>query len=92
VSDITDLIADAVVARVIAKLPDVIPVERKLLTLDQTAEYLNCTPQWVMRLAAQGKLHPVYWSSGKRAKPYFDVEDLKAAIEDAKQRKGGAAA
>jgi hypothetical protein len=86
-SDITDLIADAVVARVIARLPDVIPVERKLLTLDQAASYLNCTPQWVMRLAGQGKLHPVYWSEGRRAKPYFDVADLDAAIEDAKQRK-----
>jgi hypothetical protein len=91
-SDIAALIAEEVLAYLKPKLPDVIPVERKLLTLDQTAEYLNCTPQWVMRLAAQGKLHPVYWSSGKRAKPYFDVEDLKAAIEDAKQRKGGAAA
>jgi hypothetical protein len=85
-SDITDLIADAVVARVIARLPDVIPIERKLLTLDQTAEYLNCTPQWVMCLARKDKLHPVYWSEGRRAKPYFDVADLDAAIEDAKRK------
>jgi hypothetical protein len=85
-SDIAALIAEEVLAYLKPKLPDVIPVERKLLTLDQTAEYLNCTPQWVMRLAGQGKLHPVYWSGGRRAKPYFDVADLDAAIEDAKRK------
>jgi hypothetical protein len=92
VSDVNaavDLLADAVLGRIQAKLPELVPVARRVLTLEQAAEYLSCSPRYVQQLVSEGKLRSFPWSESKRAKPYFDVRDLDAAIDAAKAKGTG---
>lgn len=91
-SDVTqaiDALADAVLARIAEKLPELVPISPQVLTLEQAAEYLSCSPRYVQLLVKEGKLRSFPWNAGKRAKPYFDVKDLREAI-DAMKRKGTA--
>jgi excisionase family DNA binding protein len=81
-----DALADAVLDRVREKLPDLMPVTRRLMTCEEAAEYLGCTTKHVRSLEREGRFTPVEWSTGRYARPYYDVRDLDAAIEKAKRK------
>lgn len=87
---IVDELVRVVFERVTERLADVTPVPKRILTLDEAAEYLGCSPRYVRQLVAEGKVGQLAWSDKPAARPYFDVRDLDAAIEQAK-RKGSAA-
>ena len=61
--------------------------KQRLLTLEQAAEYLGCSPNQVRNLEAQKIISRFIWPvDQERHKPYYDVVDLDQCIDRIKGR------
>ncbi len=83
----TDLLADAIADRVIARIRETQPTSQskrapRLLDVKSAAEYLSRTPKAVRRLIDSGKLPVVRMDS----RIYLDSVDLDRVIEASKEK------
>ena len=79
VDEFLDAIADAIADRLERRES----LRRRVLDLDQVAEYLGASEDTIHRMVAEGRLAPVRFDRRLR----FDVRDLDRLIEEAKGRK-----
>lgn len=85
-----DAVRDAVTESVPALIHASAP---RLMTIEQAAKYLACSPGQVRNLIAAGILPTVRWpNEGTRRKPYLDRRDLDAIIDQMKSREVNGAA
>lgn len=75
-----DAIADAVARRLEGKFAEQHGTGRRLLTVDEAAEYLGYTPAAIRHMVAKGQLPAV--RNGRTVR--FDVVDLDCWIEEHK--------
>jgi integrase len=62
--------------------------DKRLLTIEQTAIYLGCSPNQVRNLIAAGIIEPFRWPvEQERKKPYFDRMDLDRCIDQIKAQR-----
>lgn len=85
---ITKLIADTVRQVVREEMPATGAARKqRLLTLEQAAEYLGCSPTKVRNLEAAGLIKRFVWPlDQEKHKPYFDVVELDRRIDAIKGR------
>jgi excisionase family DNA binding protein len=76
-----DAMIEAIAEAVALKLEHFQTTKRRLLTLEQAAEYLGMSDDTVERLVANKKLIPV---SGLDRRKRFDIRDLDKLIEHSK--------
>jgi excisionase family DNA binding protein len=76
IDEFLNLIADAIADRLERRES----VKRRVLDLDQVAEYLGASEDTIHRMVAEGRLVPVRFDRRLR----FDVRDLDRLIEEAK--------
>jgi excisionase family DNA binding protein len=78
-----DFFIDAIAEAVAERLEHMQGQRKRLLTMEDAAEYLGMSPDAIYHLVSDGKLKPVRFDRRLR----FDVRDLDRLIEDGKQVK-----
>lgn len=78
--DVVELFLAAIADAIATRLERRDTTTRRLLKLEQAAEYLSTSPDTLQRLVAAGKLTPVRVDRHVR----FDLRELDALVEEAK--------
>lgn len=82
---ITQHIVDAVKTAIREEMPGTVGSTQRLLTTEQAAEYLGCSPNQVRNLVSAGIISTFRWPvEQERRKPYFDRVELDRRIEEIK--------
>lgn len=77
-NQLLDLIADALIDRLEVRQS----VRKRVLNVEQAAEYLGCSKDQVSALVAENKLIPVRFDRRLR----FDIRELDRLVEESKTR------
>lgn len=77
-----DTLIEAIANAVVERLERIQIIRKRLLTIEQAADYLGMSDDTVERLVAAGRLVPV---RGLDRRVRFDIRDLDGLVEDAKR-------